>query len=112
MMNKIRQAQREMCNEPQRRGRADCVQLLEAISEAERKESEAHKEALSKRAALRAQISKEAEAWSAALRHDTSKDAEVSAYPSLRAGGRELHWSKVAAWASAQKLPDLAKSLR
>jgi len=35
-MQEVRRAEKELCEEPQRRGRADCVELLAKISEAER----------------------------------------------------------------------------
>jgi len=39
-MRQVRSAQREMCEEPHRRNRSDCLDLLASIAEAERREAE------------------------------------------------------------------------
>lgn len=75
----VRASQREMCKEPQRRGRPDCVALLAAIAAAEHREGEeVHAASVAHRvasAALRANLSAESAAWAVKLHREEAMRA-------------------------------------
>jgi len=132
-MRMVRKTEREMCNEPQRRDREDCVQLVAAMDKAEKDEAEARRAARAQRAALREDLAREGDAWKRALDDATAQRTQerqtwektmlesyglpaVNSTPpssdrirtSLRQGRRQLHWSAVSAWAKGSWLPSFA----
>lgn len=71
----LRKAEREMCSEPHRRDRPDCVKLLKSISASEKHEADDRKSAVAARAALRGTIEAEAKHWEVAQQRSVAQSS-------------------------------------
>jgi len=117
--DKVAQARKELCEDPQRRDRPDCVEFLAALKQQEHRRSAAHRaeranitqELKEKAAALDTelnQIASEHRAWEKGLLEKYGLATAAGGQQTEAAMPREpktLHWSAVAAWASNPKGP-------
>lgn len=105
-LHKVWKVEREMCEDPFRRDRPDCVKLLASIAEAEEKEAEERNAQPVARSKLRAAVAREDAVQKPTTLPD-QQDKESAAPTSLRQGRQQLRWAGVTSWSVSSWLPSL-----